>query len=162
MSIHVTSQLGSPRRVVLSCDVAGCPVQLEPVAAEQWRSDRDARQWAREHAPGWSHNPVGQADYCPAHAQFSSGQAPSAVPPQPTATARDHAGNPLNRDAYATRLRSLLTDVGGPGSDPRMLTAVEARVMARLLDELAGVYRGESLGALAHEMAARLDGNPAS
>jgi hypothetical protein len=29
--------------------------------------------------------------------------------------------------------------------------------VARLLDELAGVYRGESLGALAHELSVQLD-----
>jgi hypothetical protein len=38
-----------------------------------------------------------------------------------------------------------------------MLTAGQAAVAARLLDELAGVYRGESLGLLAHEMSALLD-----
>jgi hypothetical protein len=38
-----------------------------------------------------------------------------------------------------------------------MLTAAQAAVAARLLDELAGVYRGESLGKLAHELSALLD-----
>ena len=38
-----------------------------------------------------------------------------------------------------------------------MLTAAQAAVAARLLDELAGVYRGESLGLLAHELSALLD-----
>ena len=38
-----------------------------------------------------------------------------------------------------------------------MLTAAQAAVAARLLDELAGVYRGESLGLLAQELSALLD-----
>jgi hypothetical protein len=38
-----------------------------------------------------------------------------------------------------------------------MLTAGQAAVAARLLDELAGVYRGESLGLLARELSALLD-----
>jgi hypothetical protein len=37
------------------------------------------------------------------------------------------------------------------------LAAAQAAVVARLLDELAGVYRGESLGTLAHELSALLD-----
>jgi hypothetical protein len=36
------------------------------------------------------------------------------------------------------------------------LTAAEAAVVARLLDELAGVYRGESLGTVAHELSVLL------
>jgi hypothetical protein len=157
VSIHVSKTMGSLRRVVLSCDVAGCPVQLEPEAAEQWRSDPDARSWAREHAPGWIHDPVGQTDYCPAHAQSSVGRVTGVVPPQPTATARDQSGNPLNRDAYAAQLRAQLTDGGRAMEDSQVLTFAEATVVARLLEELAGVYRGESLGALAHELATRLD-----
>lgn len=156
MSIHVSKAMGSLRRVVLSCDVAGCPVQLEPVAAELWRSDADARSWAREHAPGWIHDPVGQTDYCPAHAQFSTGLVAGGVPPQPTATARDQSGNPLNRDAYAAQLRARLTDGSRPTEDSQVLTSAEATVVARLLEELAGVYRGESLGALAQDLASRL------
>lgn len=38
-----------------------------------------------------------------------------------------------------------------------MLTAAQAEVVARLLDELAGVYRGENLGTLARELAILLD-----
>ena len=38
-----------------------------------------------------------------------------------------------------------------------MVTAAQAVVAARLLDELAGVYRGEDLGTLAHELSAMLD-----
>lgn len=158
MSIHVSNAISSLRRVVLSCDVAGCPVQLEPVAAQRWRSDPDARSWAREHAPGWIHDPVGQTDYCPVHAQVSTGLVTGVVLPQPTATARDQSGNPLNRDAYAARLRARLTD-GSPTEDSQVLTSAEATVVARLLDELAGVYRGESLGALAQDLATRLDGH---
>ena len=37
------------------------------------------------------------------------------------------------------------------------LTAGQAAVAARLLDELSGVYRGEALGLLAHEVSALLD-----
>ncbi|GIF22954.1 hypothetical protein BJ973_000688 [Actinoplanes tereljensis] len=147
MSIHL-SRGGTLRRVVLSCDVAGCPVQLEPPAIEAWRSDPDARSWARDHAAGWTADPVRQTDYCPEHASFSAAPAAGHVPPRPTATARDRAGNPLNRDDYAKRLREQLA-----GGD-------RATVAARLLDELAGVYRGESLGELALEISALLEGRP--
>jgi hypothetical protein len=78
------------------------------------------------------------------------------VAPRPTATARDEGGNPLNRDDYAVRLRSWLTD-GGHSNRHALLTAAQATVAARLLDELAGVYRDESLGALAREMSVLLD-----
>jgi hypothetical protein len=37
-------------------------------------------------------------------------------------------------------------------------TGAQANVVARLLDELAGVYRGEDLGELAREMSRMLDG----
>jgi hypothetical protein len=78
------------------------------------------------------------------------------VAPRPTAGVRDLAGNPLNRDEYAVRLRARLTD-GGPSTGHALLTAAQAAVAARLLDELAGVYQGESLGVLAHELSALLD-----
>jgi hypothetical protein len=88
--------------------------------------------------------------------EFSVVAAGGAVAPRPTATVRDEAGNPLNRDEYATRLRTRLID-GGPSTGHALLTAGQAVVAARLLDELAGVYRGESLGTLAHELPALLD-----
>ena len=37
-----------------------------------------------------------------------------------------------------------------------MLTGAHAAVVAALLDELAGVYRGEALGILAHELSVLL------
>ena len=40
---------------------------------------------------------------------------------------------------------------------PTVLTRAQARVAARLLEELAGVYRGEPLGSLAAEMVRTLD-----
>jgi hypothetical protein len=156
VSIHLSRGGGTLRRVVLSCDVAGCPVQLEPAAIEAWRSDGDARSWARDHAAGWTSDPIRQTDYCPEHAQFSTAPATDLVPPRPTATVRDAAGNPLNRDEYAERLRERLG--GGSAGQTTMLTAAQAAVAARLLDELAGVYRGESLGVLARELSALLDG----
>ena len=156
MSIHLSSGGGTLRRVVLSCDVAGCPVQMEPPAAERWRSDDDARTWAREHAVGWTYDAVRQTDYCPEHAEFSTIPAADVVAPRPTAAVRDRAGNPLNRDEYAVRLRARLTD-GGRSTGHALLTAGQAAVAARLLDELAGVYRGESLGKLAHELSILLD-----
>lgn len=156
MSIHMSGGGGTTRRVVLSCDVAGCPVQLEPPAIEAWRNDSDARIWARDHAAGWTSDPIRQTDYCPEHARFSTTPAAGDVPPRPTATARDRAGNPLNRDEYVVRLRDHL--VGGQPTEPTIsLTAAQATVAARLLDELAGVYRGEPLGQLAHEMSETLD-----
>jgi hypothetical protein len=143
---------------VLSCDVAGCPIQLEPPATEAWRNDADARSWARDHAVGWTSDPIRQTDYCPEHAQFSEAPAAGYAPPRPTAYVRDGSGNPLNRDEYAERLRGLLVDGDRPGSRPPTLTGAQAAVAARLLDELAGVYRGEGLGALAQELSALLDG----
>src|SRR5690349_9035079 len=133
----------------------GMPVQSEPPAIEAWRNDADARSWARDHAVGWTFDPSRQTDYCPEHARFSTAPAADLVPPRPTSTARDRAGNPLNRDEYAERLRDRLADRArsmGP-----TVTAGQAEVAARLLDELAGVYRGESLGMLAHELSALLD-----
>ena len=157
MSIHLSSGGGALRRVVLSCDVAGCPVQSEPPAIEAWRNDADARSWARDHAVGWTFDPIRQTDYCPEHARFSTAPAADLVPPRPTATARDGAGNPLNRDEYAERLGKLLVDGDRSAERPLTLTAAQAAVVARLLDELAGVYRGEGLGALAHELSTLLD-----
>jgi hypothetical protein len=155
VSIHLSGGRGTLRRIVLSCDVPGCPVQLEPPAAEQWRSDADARSWARDHAVGWTCNLARQTDYCPEHAEFSTAPAGD-VPPRPTATARDRAGNPLDRDEYAAGLRSQLTD-GSRSTGHVMLTGAHAAVVARLLDELAGVYRGEALGTLARELSVLLN-----
>jgi hypothetical protein len=152
MSIHISS---GPRRVVLSCDAAGCPVQLEPPAIESWRSDSDAQVWAREQAVGWTHDPVRRSDYCPEHAALSAGPLVGVIPPRPTAAARDAAGNPLNRDEYAVLLRARITGENRPMGGT--LSAAHAAVAARLLDELAGVYRGEDLGALAHELSVLFD-----
>jgi hypothetical protein len=143
--------------VVLSCDVAGCPVQLEPPAAERWRSDADARSWARDHATGWTRDPVRGTDYCPDHAESSTLPAAGVVSPRPTAAIRDRSGNPLNRDDYAAQLRAQLAESGRSAGHRPTLTAGQAEVVARLLDELAGVYRGENLGALARELSALLD-----
>jgi hypothetical protein len=156
VSIHL-SRGGALRRVVLSCDVAGCPVQLEPPATEAWRNDADARSWARDHAAGWTSDPVRQTDYCPEHAQFSMAPAAGQAPPRPTATVRDRSGNPLDRDEYADGLRERLAGSDRSAGQTQMLTAGQATVVARLLDELAGVYRGESLGTLAHELSELLD-----
>jgi len=155
VSIHL-SRGGALRRVVLSCDVPGCPIQLEPPATEAWRNDADARSWARDHAVGWTSDPIRQTDYCPDHARFSEAPAAGYAPPRPTASVRDASGNPLNRDEYAERLRGLLVDGDRSGSRPLTLVAAQADVAARLLDELAGVYRGEGLGALAQELSALL------
>lgn len=144
------------RRVVLSCDVAGCAVQSEPPAIEAWRSDTDARSWARDHAVGWTSDPIRQTDYCREHARSSTDPGADIVPPRPTATVRDRAGDPLNRDEYAQRLREQLADDGLSGGRTVPVTAAQAAVAARLLDELAGVYRAESLGLLARELSAVL------
>jgi hypothetical protein len=160
VSIHLSGGRGTLRRVVLSCDVAGCPVQLEPPPIEAWRSDTDARSWAREHATGWTADPIRQTDYCPEHARFSTAPAAGAVAPRPTAAARDRAGNPLNRDEYTEVLRTRLADDGRAAGQPVVLTTAQATVVAGLLDELAGVYRGESLGTLARELSDVLGGRP--
>jgi hypothetical protein len=48
----------------------------------------------------------------------------------------------------------------GPLTKPQpALTIAQAEVVARLLDELAGVYRDEELGALARELSKLLDPN---
>jgi hypothetical protein len=159
VSIHLSGGGGTLRRVVLSCDVPGCPVQLEPPAIEAWRNDVDARTWAREHADGWTSDPIRRTDYCPRHATLSTSAAAGLNPPRPTSAARDQAGNPLDRDGYAAHLRERLGDDGrAAGPKTTMLTAAQAGVAARLLDELSGVYRGEALGVLAREMSALLDG----
>lgn len=158
VSSHLSSGGGRLRHVVLSCDAAGCPVRLEPPTAEQWRSRADARSWARDHAVGWTRGPSREPDYCPGHAGFSAVAAAGLVSPHPTATVRERAGNPLDRDDRAVRLRDRLTDGGrSPGPAPT-LTAAQAEVAAGLLGEQAGVYRGEPLGALAQELAMLLDG----
>ena len=157
MSIHLAGGGATPRRVVLSCDIVGCPVQTEPPAAERWRSDSDARSWARDHAVGWTYDPARQTDYCPDHAEFSTPPPVEVSQPRPTATIRDPSGNPLNRDEYAARLRAQLGQPDRPMRHPPLLTAAQADVVARLLDELAGVYRGENLGTLARELSMLLD-----
>jgi hypothetical protein len=137
--------------------MAGCPVQVEPVAAEAWRRDADAEIWARDHATGWTYDPKRGTDYCPEHAAYSAPPAAGASVPRPTAAARDQAGNPLNRDDYAAHLRSQLGAVS-PTTDPSsVLTRAQADVVARLLDELAGVYRGEDLGTLAGVLSRMID-----
>jgi hypothetical protein len=128
---------------------------LEPPPAERWRSDVDARSFARDHAVGWTYDAVVQTDYCPQHAELNAAHAVDAIAPRPTATVRDQAGNPLNRDEYAQHLRALLAEDGRSTGDTHRAT--EVAVAARLLEELAGVYRGESLGALAQELAVSLE-----
>jgi hypothetical protein len=131
---------------------------VEPVAAEAWRRDADAASWARDHAVGWTHDPRRGTDYCPEHAAFSTPPAAGAVVPRPTATARDRAGNPLDRDEYAARLRAQLGEGSSTTkSSPPVLTHGQAEAIARLLDELAGVYRSEDLGTLAGELSQMID-----
>jgi len=160
VSIHLSGGGATLRRIVLSCDVAGCPVQVEPPAADRWRSDADAGSWARDHTVGWMYDPVRGTDYCPEHAEFSTPPAPGVVAPRPSATVRDRAGNPVNRDDYAAQLRAQLSDDSQTTGPPCVLTPAQADVMARLLDELAGVYRGENLAALARELSQMLDSQP--
>jgi hypothetical protein len=130
---------------------------VEPVAAEAWRGDADAASWARDHAVGWTHDPSRATDYCPEHVAFSTPPAAGAVVPRPTATARDRAGNPLNRDEYAARLRARLGEGSPTTRSSPVLTYGQAEAVARLLDELAGVYRGEDLGILADALAQMID-----
>ena len=158
MSIHLSGGGATLRRIVLSCDVAGCPIQVEPPAAERWRSDADAGSWAREHTVGWTHDPIRGTDYCPDHAEFSTPLPAGAVAPRPTATVRDREGNPVNRDDYAAQLRAQLGEVRSTTTTvPPALTPAQAQVVARLLDELAGVYKGEDLATLATELSQLLD-----
>jgi hypothetical protein len=126
---------------------------------EQWRSDDDARSWARDQAAGWTRDPRRGTDYCPDHAELSSHPPVDAVFTLATATVRDRIGNPLNRDEYAVQLRTRLAEGGPTAGGHRMLTAAEADVVARLLDEPAGVYRGEKLSGFAREMSVLVDGD---
>lgn len=157
MGIRLSRDGGAVRRVVLSCDVPGCPVQIEPPAAERWRSDTDASSWARDHAVGWTHDPGRKTDYCPEHAASSVPPAEGTVAPRPTAAARDINGNPVNRDIYAEQLRAQLSKESLDTDTPTLLEPAQSHVVARLLDELAGVYGGERIGALAAELSAILD-----
>jgi hypothetical protein len=157
VSIHLSGGGATLRRIVLSCDVAGCPVQVEPPAAERWRNDADAGSWAREHTVGWTYDPVRGTDYCPEHAEFSTPPAAGAVAPRPTATVRDRAGHPVNRDDYAWQLRAHLDESSSTATWRGALTPAQAHVVARLLDELAGVYQGEDLATLAAELSQLLD-----
>lgn len=157
MGIHLSREVGAVRRIVLSCDVPGCPIQIEPPPAERWRSDTDASLWARDHAVGWTHDPGRKTDYCPEHAASSVPPAEGSVAPRPTAAARDVNGNPVNRDIYAEQLRAQLSKEPMDTDVPTLLQPGQALVAARLLDELAGVYRNEEIGRLAAELAAVLD-----
>jgi hypothetical protein len=157
VSIHLSGGGATLRRIVISCDVAGCPVQVEPSPAERWRSDADAGSWARDHAVGWTYDPSRGTDYCPEHAEFSTPPAPGTVLPRPSATVRDRAGNPVNRDDYAAQLGAQLGEDSQPAGSSPLLTRAQAAVVARLLDELAGVYRDEDLGKLAAELSRMLD-----
>ena len=155
MSIHVSGGRSGPRRVVVSCDVAGCPVQTEPAAAESWRSDLDAISAARDNADGWARGPDSQTDYCPEHAGLAATGSTSRA--RPTAAARGTGGDPRDRDEYAAALRGKLAAAEG-STDPMARTAGQAAVIALLLDELAGVYRDEDLGRLAHELSHLMSG----
>ena len=63
----------------------------------------------------------------------------------------------MNRDEYAAQLRVKLGE-DSHVNDPRaVLTRAQADAVARLLDELAGIYRGEELGELARELSQMLD-----
>ena len=157
MSIHLSGGGAKLRRVVLSCDVAGCPVQVEPSAAERWRSDADAGSWARDHAADWTYDPSRGTDYCPEHAEFSTPPPEGTLPPRPSATVRDLAGNPVHRDDYVAQLRAQLGEDSQPTGSSPVLTRAQANVVARLLDELTGVYRDEDLGKLAGELSRMLD-----
>ena len=155
MTVNVSGGRSRPRRVVLSCDVAGCPIQTEPAAAESWRSDLDAISVARDNAPGWTRGSDGQTDYCPEHAGLATTDSISRA--RPTAAARGTEGDPRDRDEYAAALRGKLAAAEG-SADPMTLTTGQATVIALLLDELAGVYRDEDLGGLAHELSHLMSG----
>ena len=66
----------------------------------------------------------------------------------------DVDGRPVDRDAYAQDLQQRLDDERG-GRRP-ILNDAETTVIAELLDELAAVYPGETLGTLARELSVRL------
>ena len=70
---------------------------------------------------------------------------------------RDLAGNPVNRDDYVAQLRAQLGEDSQPTGSSLVLTRAQANVVARLLDELTGVYRDEDLGKLAGELSRMLD-----
>jgi hypothetical protein len=159
MTIDVSHAAGSLRRVVLSCDAPACANQLEPPAAEHWRSDVDARTWARNQATGWTHDPRGGTDHCPGHAGYRALAPVGVVTPAPAAP-RPALGSPRERDEYAARLDARLAGDGRTGGPRHILSTAQAEVVARLLDEFAARYPGERLGALVREMSALLNTPP--
>ncbi len=63
----------------------------------------------------------------------------------------------MHRDDYVAQLRARLGEDSQPTGSSPVLTRAQADVVARLLDELAGVYRDEDLGQLAGELSRMLD-----
>ena len=155
MSIHLSSGGGTLRR--------GCSVAT-------WRDVRS--NWSRRLPSGGAVTPMpgpglvitrsagrvtrsAKPTIVPSTPSSARPRRAGLVAPRPTATVRDGAGNPLNRDEYAVRLRAQLTEAGR-STGHALLTTPQAAVVAGLLDEMAGVYRGESLGVLAHELSVLL------
>ncbi len=68
------------------------------------------------------------------------------APTRHTATMRGLNNQPLSRDDYASHLQAQV-DLGRGEQRRPLLTSEEAQTVAALLDELAGVYPGEDLGA---------------
>jgi hypothetical protein len=75
-------------------------------------------------------------------------------PARVTAMVRGIDDRPLDRDTYASHLQAR-ADRGLDDDRLALLSEEEAQAIAGLLDELAGVDRGEPLGQLARGLAVR-------
>jgi hypothetical protein len=111
------------------------------VAAEAWRRDADAATWARDHAVGWTHDP----------GRWGCG-----------AQADRHRWGSGRQPAEPRRLRCALAGttprgIANNGASSPVLTHGQAEAIARLLDELAGVYRAGSFGILAGALSQMID-----
>ena len=83
------------------------------------------------------------------------GDEPLTPPARVTATIRDTDNRPISRDDYASHLEAR-AELGRTEARLALLSEDEAQAVAALLDELAGVYRGEALGQLARSLAVRV------
>lgn len=81
---------------------------------------------------------------------------PTNAPARLTVTARSYPDSlPIDRDFYARILGERMDRGAGEERVP-VLTKAELLAAADLLDELAGVYRDEPLGALSRTIAVKI------
>ena len=118
---------------------AGAPSWDELTVAEQKQAIQEAAAYLRAAAAAGI-----------AVAAIDPGE--MSAPARVTASVRGVDGRPLSRDDYAAHLQAR-AELGRGEQRRPLLGDEEAQAVAALLDELAGVYRGEDLGRLARELA---------